>query len=73
MLKREGGTTLEEIMTTMSWQKHTTCAMMSAGGSLAKKHGLIVTSAKVGDKRVWKNDRRRRNAKGVFHPKGGRA
>jgi hypothetical protein len=53
MLKREGGTTLEEIMTAMEWQKHTTRAMLSAGGSLTKKHGLIVTSEKVGDKRVY--------------------
>ena len=53
MLKREGGTTLEEIMTTMGWQKHTTRAMLSAGGSLTKKHGLIVTSEKVGDKRMY--------------------
>ena len=53
MLKREGGTTLEEIMTAMQWQKHTTRAMLSAGGSLTKKHGLIVTSEKVGDKRVY--------------------
>jgi Protein of unknown function (DUF3489) len=53
MLKREGGTTLEEIMTAMPWQKHTTRAMLSAGGSLTKKHGLVVTSEKVGDKRVY--------------------
>lgn len=53
MLKREGGTTLEEIMTAMDWQKHTTRAMLSAGGSLTKKHGLVVTSEKVGDKRVY--------------------
>ena len=53
MLKREGGTTLEEIMTVMGWQKHTTRAMLSAGGSLTKKHGLTVTSEKVGDKRVY--------------------
>jgi hypothetical protein len=53
MLKREGGTTLEEIMTAMSWQEHTTRAMLSAGGSLTKKHGLVVTSEKVGDKRVY--------------------
>jgi hypothetical protein len=53
MLKREGGTTLEEIMTEMGWQKHTTRAMLSAGGSLTKKHGLTVTSEKVGDKRVY--------------------
>jgi hypothetical protein len=53
MLKREGGTTVEQIMTAMQWQKHTTRAMLSAGGSLTKKHGLIVTSEKVGDKRVY--------------------
>jgi hypothetical protein len=53
MLKRPGGTTLEEIMTEMGWLKHTTRAMLSAGGSLTKKHGLVVTSEKVGDKRVY--------------------
>jgi len=53
MLKREGGTTLEEIMSAFNWQKHTTRAMLSAGGSLTKKHGLVVTSEKVGDKRTY--------------------
>jgi hypothetical protein len=53
MLKREGGTTLEEIMTAMGWQKHTTRALLSAGGSLTKNHGLVVTSEKVGDKRTY--------------------
>lgn len=53
MLKREGGTTLEEIMAAMGWQKHTTRAMLSAGGSLTKNHGLVVTSEKVGEKRVY--------------------
>ncbi len=53
MLKAEGGTTLEAIMSAMAWQKHTTRAMLSAGGSLTKKHGLIVTSEKIGDKRVY--------------------
>ena len=53
MLKREGGTTLEEIMTAMQWQKHTTRAMLSAGGSLTKNHGLIVASEKVGDHRRY--------------------
>jgi hypothetical protein len=53
MLKREGGTTLEEIMKAMGWQKHTTRAMLSAGGSLTKNHGLIVTSEKIGDTRVY--------------------
>jgi hypothetical protein len=53
MLKRDGGVTLEEIMTAMGWQKHTTRSMLSAGGSLTKKHGLVVTSEKVGDKRTY--------------------
>jgi hypothetical protein len=53
MLKREGGTTLEEIMSEMNWLKHTTRAMLSAGGSLTRKHGLVVISQKVGDKRTY--------------------
>jgi hypothetical protein len=53
MLKREGGTTLEEIMTAMGWQKHTTRAMLSAGGWLTKNHGLVVTSEMVGEKRTY--------------------
>jgi Protein of unknown function (DUF3489) len=53
MLKSEGGTTLEEIMTAMGWQKHTARAMLSAGGSLTKNHGLSVISEKVGDRRVY--------------------
>jgi hypothetical protein len=53
MLKREGGVTLEEIMTAMGWQKHTTRAILSAGGSLTKSHGLAVTSEKVGATRTY--------------------
>jgi hypothetical protein len=53
MLKAEGGTTLGEIMARMGWLKHTTRAMLSAGGSLTKKHGLVVVSEKVGEKRVY--------------------
>jgi outer membrane biosynthesis protein TonB len=53
MLKAEGGTTLEEIMTRMGWLKHTTRAMLSAGGSLTKKHGLVVLSEKVGETRRY--------------------
>jgi hypothetical protein len=53
MLKREGGTTVEEIMTEMGWQKHTTRALLSAGGSLTKKHGLVVTSEKIGEQRTY--------------------
>ena len=46
LLKREGGVTLKEIMIEMGWQSHTTRALMSAGGTLAKKHGLTVVSTK---------------------------
>jgi hypothetical protein len=53
MLKRKGGTTLEEIMTKMGWLQHTTRALLSAGGSLTKKHGLVVISEKVGDERRY--------------------
>lgn len=40
-------------MTEMGWQEHTTRALMSAGGSLAKKHRLVITSEKVGDQRTY--------------------
>jgi hypothetical protein len=53
MLKREGGTTVEEIMTAMDWQKHTTRAMLSAGGPLTRKHGLIVITEKIADQRRY--------------------
>jgi hypothetical protein len=53
MLKRDGGTTLEDIMSAMGWQKHTTRAMLSAGGSLTKNHGLIVVSEKIGEQRIY--------------------
>lgn len=53
MLRREGGATLEEVMTAMGWKRHTTRAMLSAGGSLTKNHGLIINSEKVGDKRTY--------------------
>jgi hypothetical protein len=53
MLKRAGGATLEDICTKFSWLPHTTRALMSAGGSLAKKHGITVISEKVGDERRY--------------------
>jgi len=53
MLKREGGVTLDELMAKFQWQAHTTRSMLSAGGSLTKKHGLVITSEKVGDKRTY--------------------
>lgn len=53
MLKRKGGATLEELCTAMGWQQHTTRALMSAGGSLAKKHGITVVSESVKDVRTY--------------------
>jgi Protein of unknown function (DUF3489) len=37
----------------MGWQKHTTRALLSAGGSLTKKHGFVVTSEKIGEQRTY--------------------
>jgi hypothetical protein len=54
MLKRPKGATLEEVMAEFGWQVHTTRAIMSAGGSLAKKHGITVISEKVGDSRTYR-------------------
>jgi hypothetical protein len=54
MLRRPKGATLEEVMTRFGWQIHTTRALMSAGGSLTKKHGIIVISEKVGDTRTYR-------------------
>jgi hypothetical protein len=51
MLKRPEGATVEEIMTAMGWLKHTTTAMLSAGGSLVKNHGLVITNEKIGEQK----------------------
>ena len=48
MLKREGGATLEEIMTAMGWLKHTTRAMLSAGAPSLRTTGSTIISEKVG-------------------------
>jgi len=53
MLKREEGTTVEEIMAATGWQKHTTRAMLSAGGSLVKLHGLVIATETVGGQRRY--------------------
>lgn len=45
LLKRPGGATLKQIMTKFDWLPHTTRALLSAGGSLAK-HGIVVISEK---------------------------
>jgi hypothetical protein len=54
MLRRPQGATLEEVMTRFGWQVHTTRALMSAGGSLTKKHGITVISERVGDTRTYR-------------------
>jgi hypothetical protein len=54
MLRRPKGATLEEVMDRFGWQVHTTRALMSAGGSLTKKHGITVISEKVGDARTYR-------------------
>ena len=53
MLRRADGTSLEEIMRATGWQKHTTRAILSAGGSLIKTYGLAVTSARFGETRRY--------------------
>jgi hypothetical protein len=54
MLRRSKGATLEEVMARFGWQIHTTRALMSAGGSLTKKHGIAVISEKVDDVRTYR-------------------
>jgi hypothetical protein len=54
MLRTREGATLEGICKKFGWQAHTTRALMSAGGSLAKKHGITVISEKVGDARTYR-------------------
>ena len=54
MLRRPRGATLEEVMARFGWQIHTTRSIMSAGGSLTKKHGITVTSERVGDARTYR-------------------
>lgn len=43
LLERAGGATLEEIMSTTSWQKHSVCGFVSTLGS---KHGYNVVRAR---------------------------
>jgi uncharacterized protein DUF3489 len=54
MLRTREGATLEGICSKFGWQAHTTRALMSAGGSLTKKHGITVISEKVGDTRTYR-------------------
>ena len=54
MLRTREGATLEGICSKFGWQTHTTRALMSAGGSLTKKHGITVISEKVGESRAYR-------------------
>ena len=54
LLRSKDGMTLDAICKKFGWQSHTTRALMSAGGSLTKKHGLTVISEKVGDSRTYR-------------------
>ena len=54
MLRTRDGATLEGICRKFGWQAHTTRALISAGGSLTKKHGITVISEKVGDARTYR-------------------
>jgi hypothetical protein len=47
LLKRPNGATLRELMNTTNWQAHSIRGFLS--GTLGKKMGLIVTSAKAED------------------------
>jgi hypothetical protein len=49
MLKQPGGAKLADIMKRFDWQQHTTRSLLSAGGSLTKKHGITVKSEKGAD------------------------
>ena len=51
LLKRDGGTTLEEMMSATGWQKHSVRGFMA--GTLKKRHGFEVTSEKSESGRVY--------------------
>lgn len=52
MLRRDSGATLPDLMAVSGWQKHSVRGFLS--GTLKKKHGLIVASAKVDDIRRYR-------------------
>ena len=53
MLSRQGGATLEEVVTATGWQRHTARALLSAGGALTKNHGIHIVSEKHGGTRTY--------------------
>lgn len=52
LLRRDGGATLEEMMKTTGWQKHSVRGFMA--GALRKRHGLTVVSEKTETGRVYR-------------------
>lgn len=52
MLRRKQGATIAQIVETLGWVPHTVRGAFA--GALKKKLGLIVTSEKVGDERVYR-------------------
>jgi Protein of unknown function (DUF3489) len=52
MLRRPEGATVDEVVNATGWQRHTVRGVFS--GTLKKKHGLIVASAKEERGRVYR-------------------
>jgi hypothetical protein len=52
MLRRPEGATVDQVMAVTGWQRHTVRGTFS--GALKKKLGLALTSAKIGDARVYR-------------------
>lgn len=52
LLKRPEGATLEQMMDSTGWQKHSIRGFMA--GTLKKKHGLTAVSAKVDGSRTYR-------------------
>jgi hypothetical protein len=52
LLRQPGGTTIAQLVEATGWQPHSVRGALS--GALKNKHGLVVTSEKVGAHRVYR-------------------
>ena len=52
LLRQDGGATLAALSETTGWQNHSVRGAIS--GALKTKHGLTVTSEKIGGERVYR-------------------
>lgn len=52
LLKRPAGASLEQLMAATGWQAHSVRGVLS--GAIKKRMGLNLTSAKEGDKRIYR-------------------